>query len=203
MLLVALTAVPGFAMAWMFGGVPLADVVLTVLLLVFALWLFAAIGLFCSSLARTSWAVAALYAYGLVFLIGTGTLAAYLIGASMQMESAVRPLLALNPFITLFSVPDGITGQLAQVLPFQYRLLLDSGAQQEPVRPGRGPLPALGSDLHPLRALTLLFVTLSSVAIDPCHRFKSRRWARSLYTAARSDVIQRSTSETVPVEQGT
>ena len=64
----------------------------------------------------------------------------------MQMESAVRPLLALNLFITLFSVPDGITGQLAQVLPFQYRPLLDSGAQQE--------LFGLGAVRYPRWALT-------------------------------------------------
>ena len=65
-----------------------------------AVWLFAAIGIFCSALGRTS-AVAALYAYGLVFMLGTGTLAIYLIGVSMQAEAAVRPLLALAaPVVT-------------------------------------------------------------------------------------------------------
>ncbi len=178
-LLVALTAVPGFAMAWMFGGVPLPDVVLTILLLVFALSLFSAIGLFCSSLGRTS-AVAALYAYGLIFLFGTGTLAAYLIGASMQIESTVRPLLALNPFVTLFSVPDAISAQVAQTLPFQFRPLLDSSAQQDLFGLGAIRYPRWALTFILYTALTLLFVGLSSVAIDPCHRLKSRRWARSL-----------------------
>ncbi len=167
-LLVALTAVPGFAMAWMFGGVAAVDVILTALLLLAALWLFAAIGLFCSSIARAS-SVAALYAYGLVFLLGTGTLAIYLIGASVQMESAVRPLLALNPFISLFSVPDQISGQLAQLLPFQYRPLLDSGAQQDlfGLSAIRYPRWVLTLTLYCL--LTVLLVAMSSVAIDPCH----------------------------------
>ncbi|HYU18373.1 MAG TPA: ABC transporter permease subunit [Chloroflexota bacterium] len=177
-LLVALTAVPGFAMAWMFGGVAAVDVILTALLLLAALWLFAAIGLFCSSIARAS-SVAALYAYGLVFLLGTGTLAIYLIGASVQMESAVRPLLALNPFISLFSVPDQISGQLAQLLPFQYRPLLDSGAQQDlfGLSAIRYPRWVLTLTLYCL--LTVLLVAMSSVAIDPCHPWKARRSRRA------------------------
>jgi hypothetical protein len=60
-LLVAMTALPGFAMAWMFGGVGVVDVVLTSVLLLAAVCLFSYIGVFCSALGRTS-AVAALYA---------------------------------------------------------------------------------------------------------------------------------------------
>ena len=176
-LLVALTAVPGFAMAWMFGGVPATDVVLTGLLLLAALCLFAAIGVFCSSLGRSS-AVAALYAYGLVFLFGTGTLALYVLGASGGMEATVRPLLALNPWIALLSVPDQISGQLAQLLPFQYRPLLDSGPQQGLFGAFRTPRWALTLLLY--AALTGLFVLLSSVAIDPCHRWKGHRAVRAL-----------------------
>lgn len=178
-LLVALTAVPGFAMSWMFGGAQLVDVILTTVVLLVSLALFAAIGLFCSSLGRTS-AVAALYAYGIIFLLGMGTLAAYLIGTSMSMESAVRPLLALNPWMALLSVPDQISGQAAQVLPFQYRALLDSAAQQDILGfgPVRYPRWALTLVLYLL--LTALFLVLSGVAIDPCHRWKERRWVRAL-----------------------
>jgi ABC-type transport system involved in multi-copper enzyme maturation permease subunit len=178
-LLVALTAIPGFAMAWMFGGVSAVDVLLTAVLLIAALCLFAAIGVFCSSLGRTS-AVAALYAYGLIFLLGTGTLALYLIGASIQMESTVRPLLALNPFVTLFSVPDQISGQVAQILPFQYRPLLDSGTQQDLLGFWGIRYPRWALTFIMYTVLTLLLVFLSSVAIDPCHRMKEHRWARSL-----------------------
>ena len=177
--LVALTAIPGFAMAWMFGGVAAVDVILTGLLLFAALWLFAAIGLFCSSLGRTS-AVAALYAYGFIFLLGMGTLALYLIGASVQMEAAVRPILALNPFITLFSVPDQISNQVAQILPFQYRPLLDSGAQQDLFGLGTVRYPRWALTLVLYFLLTVLFIALSSVAIDPCHRLKEHRWTRAL-----------------------
>ncbi|MBA2448707.1 MAG: ABC transporter permease subunit [Chloroflexi bacterium] len=178
-LLLALTAVPGFAMAWMFGGVPIVDVILTILMLVAALWLFSAIGLFCSAIGRSS-AVAALYAYGLVFLLGTGSLAAYLIGASLQMEAAVRPLLALNPFISLFSVPDQISGQVAQLLPFPYRPLLDSVGPQEMFGLGALRYPRWALTLVLYSLLTVLLVGLSSVAIDPCHPWKERRWVRTL-----------------------
>jgi ABC-type transport system involved in multi-copper enzyme maturation permease subunit len=178
-LLIALTAVPGFAMAWMFGGVPAVDVILTVVLLLAALFLFSAIGLFCSTIGRTS-TLAALYAYGLVFLLGTGTLALYLMGASAQAEGLVRPLLALNPFVTLLSVPDQISGQVAQLLPFQYRPLLDSGAQQELFGLGSLRYPRWALTLIVYTALTILLVALSSVAIDPCHRWKANRWARVL-----------------------
>ena len=178
-LLVILTAVPGFAMAWMFGGVGPVDVILTVVLLLATICLFSAIGVFCSSLGRTS-AVAALYAYGMVFLLGLGTIALYVIGAAAQLESTVRPLLALNPWITLFSVPDQISGQAAQMLPFQYRPLLDSGAQQELFGLGGVRYPRWALTLVLYTLLTAIFVLLSSVAIDPCHRWKSRGWARAI-----------------------
>jgi ABC-type transport system involved in multi-copper enzyme maturation permease subunit len=178
-LLVALTAIPGFAMAWMYGGVPLVDAALTALLLLSALWLFAAIGLFCSSIASTS-AVAALYGYGLILLLGTGTLALYLMGASAHMESAVRPLLALNPFIVLLSVPDQISGQAAQLMPLAYRPLLDSSTQQDLLGLATVRYPRWALTLILYFFLTVILVALSSVAIDPCHRWKEHRWARAL-----------------------
>ncbi len=176
-LLVALTAIPGFAMAWMFGGAGAVDVILTGLLLLASLCLFAAIGVFCSSVGRSS-AVAALYAYGLVFFFGTGTLGLYVLGASGGMETAFRPLLALNPWIALLSVPDQVSGQIAQLLPFQYRPLLDSGSQQGLFGAIRTPRWVLTLLLY--AALTALFVLLSSAAIDPCHRWKGHRSVRAL-----------------------
>lgn len=178
-LLVALTAVPGFAMAWMFGGVGAVDLVLTTVLLLATVCLFSAIGVFCSSLGRTS-AVAALYAYAIIFLFGLGTLAAYVIGAANQMEALVRPLLALNPWITLFAVPEQISSQVAQILPFTYRPLIDGTAQQElfGLRGLRYPRWALTLVLYTL--LTGLFLAASSVAVDPCHRLREQRWARAL-----------------------
>jgi ABC-2 type transport system permease protein len=179
-LLVALTAVPGFAMAWMFGGVGPVDLVLTTVLLIAAVCLFSSIGVFCSSLGRTS-AVAALYAYALIFLLGMGTLAIYVVGAANQMEGAVRPLLALNPWVTLFAVPEQISSQVAQILPFQFRPLLDGTAQQElfGIHGLRYPRWALTLVLYVL--LTAVFLAMSSVAVDPCHRLREQRWARALF----------------------
>jgi ABC-2 type transport system permease protein len=179
-LLVALTALPGFAMAWMFGGVGVVDVVLTTVLLLAAVCLFAAIGVFCSALGRTS-AVAALYAYGLVFLLGMGTFAIYLVGASNQMEGIVRPILALNPWLTLFALPEQLSSQVAQVLPISYRPIIDGTAQQDlfGLRGLRYPRWALTLVLY--LVLTLLFLSASSVAVDPCHRLREQRWARALF----------------------
>ena len=130
-LLVALTALPGFAMAWMFGGVGAVDVVLTTVLLLASVCLFSAIGVFCSALGRTS-AVAALYAYGLVFLLGMGTLADLPRRARpTRWRALVRPILALNPWLTLFAVPEQLSSQVAQVLPITYRPIIDGTAQQD------------------------------------------------------------------------
>ena len=109
-----------------------------------------------------------------------GHIALYFIGASAQMEATVRPLLALNPWISLFSVPDQISGQVAQMLPFQYRPLLDSGAQQEIFGIGGVRYPRWALTLVLYTLLTATFVLLSSVAIDPCHRWKARGWARAV-----------------------
>jgi len=179
-LLVGLTAVPGFAMAWMFGGVGPIDLVLTTVLLIAAVCLFSAIGVFCSSLGRTS-AVAALYAYGLIFLLGMGTLAIYVVGAANQMEGTFRPLLALNPWVTLFAVPEQISSQVAQILPFQFRPLIDGTDQQDlfGLRGLRYPRWALTLVLYVL--LTVFFLAASSVAVDPCHRLREQRWVRALF----------------------
>jgi ABC-type transport system involved in multi-copper enzyme maturation permease subunit len=179
-LLIALTAVPGFAMAWMFGGVGPVDLVLTTVLLLASVCVFSAIGVFCSALGRTS-AVAALYAYGIIFLLGMGTLGLYIIGAANQMEAMVRPMLALNPWITLFAVPEQISSQVAQILPFTYRPLIDGTAQQEllGLHGLRYPRWALTLVLYTL--LTGLFLAASSIAVDPCHRLRELRWIRALF----------------------
>jgi hypothetical protein len=164
----------------MFGGVGVVDVVLTTLLLLASVCLFSAIGVFCSALGRTS-AVAALYAYGLVFLLGMGTFAIYLVGASNQMEAMVRPILALNPWLTLFVVPEPLSSQVAQVLPISYRPIIDGSAQQDlfGLRGLRYPRWALTLVLY--LGLTLLFLAASSVAVDPCHRLREQRWARAIF----------------------
>lgn len=179
-LLLALTALPGFAMAWMFGGVGVVDVVLTTVLLFASVCLFASIGVFCSALGRTS-AVAALYAYGFVFLLGMGTFAIYVVGASNQMEGIFRPVLALNPWLTLFALPEQLSSQVAQALPIAYRPIIDGTAQQDlfGLRGLRYPRWALTLVLYVL--LTGLFLFMSSVAVDPCHRLREQRWVRAIF----------------------
>jgi hypothetical protein len=110
-----------------------------------------------------------------------GTLAIYLVGASNQMEGMVRPILALNPWLTLFVVPEPLSSQVAQVLPISYRPIIDGSAQQElfGLRGLRYPRWALTLVLY--LALTLLFLAASSVAVDPCHRLREQRWARAIF----------------------
>src|SRR5919198_4169840 len=85
-LLLASTVLPGFAIAWMFGGVSARDVGLALAVLLATLIFISAVGLLFSALARTS-TIAALYTYAFVYLLALGSLMAYLVGASTQNEA--------------------------------------------------------------------------------------------------------------------
>jgi ABC-type transport system involved in multi-copper enzyme maturation permease subunit len=170
-LLLSSTALPGFAVAWMFGGVDLRDVALMLLVLLATVTCISAVGLLFSALSRSS-TLAALYTYAVVYLLAIGSLMAYLVGASIQNEMAVRPLLALNPFVALLSIPDGLTSGLQQILPFQYRAALDFSSHDW-----------LGVSLRYPRWIntvavylvgTILLALATGFAIDPCHRWRTR-----------------------------
>jgi ABC-type transport system involved in multi-copper enzyme maturation permease subunit len=170
-LLLASSTLPGFAIAWMFGGVSLRDVGLALVVLIVTLAFICAVGLLCSALARTS-TLAALYTYGVVYLVAIGSLMGYLVGASIQGEGLVRPLLALNPFVALITIPDSVSSTLQQTLPFQYRPALDLAAPEW-----------LGLSLRYPRWIntvaiysvgTLLLAALTGLFIDPCHRWRTR-----------------------------
>lgn len=170
-LLLACTTLPAFAVAWMFGGVSIRDVGLTLAVLIATVAFISAVGLLCSALARSS-TLASLYTYAVVYLLAIGSLMLYLIGASTQNEAAVRPLLALNPFLALISVADGITGSLQLTLPYQYRGALDGISQEWFGLSLRTPhwIPMLV--LYTLGTLGLALA--AGLAIDPCHRWRTR-----------------------------
>lgn len=170
-LLLASTTLPGFAVAWMFGGVSFLDVGLTLAILLATVTFICAIGLLFSATARDS-TIAALYTYGVVYLLALGSLMAYLVGASSQNEGLARPLLALNPFVALATIPDNISTSLQQILPYQYRPALDAAAPEW-----------LGLSLrYPRWINTLVVYVLGSIflalitglAIDPCHSWRTR-----------------------------
>ena len=79
------------------------------------------------------------------------------------------------------ALPEQLSGQVAQILPFQFRPLLDGTAQQElfGIHGLRYPRWALTLVLYVL--LTAFFLAASSVAVDPCHRLREQRWARALF----------------------
>jgi ABC-type transport system involved in multi-copper enzyme maturation permease subunit len=170
-LLLTSTALPGFAIAWMFGGVALRDVVLMLLVLVGTVTFISAVGLFFSALSRSS-TIAALYTYAVVYLLALGSLLCYLVGASIQSEMMVRPLLALNPFVALLTIPDGITSGLQQVLPFQYRAALDLSAHEWLGQSLR--YPRWMNTIAIYLAGTILLALMTSFSIDPCHRWRTR-----------------------------
>jgi hypothetical protein len=97
------------------------------------------------------------------------------------MEGMFRPILALNPWLTLVALPEQLSGQVAQILPITYRPIIDGTAQQD--------LFGLRGLRYPRWALTLvlylilsgLFLAASSVAVDPCHRLREQRWARAIF----------------------
>lgn len=170
-LLLASTAVPGFAVAWMFGGVSWLDVALTAVVVVACVMFVSAVGLLCSTLARSS-TIAALYTYAVVYLIALGSLTVYLIGAALQNETAVRPLLAVNPFVTLATIPDSLVPSLQQTLPYQYRGALDTGTVELLGWSLRVPRWLITCVLY--GGIALATGVLASALLDPCHPWRSR-----------------------------
>lgn len=169
--LLALTSIPGFTIAWYYGGVAWAEVLPTLVLVAATAWFFACLGVFSSSVSRSS-VLAALYAYCGVFLVTLGSLALYLIGASLQIEPNVRPLLVFNPFASLLTVPDQIAAQVAQTLPFQYRALLDQPGFDLGTTGLRVPRWVFTAVVYVTAGLAL--AALSAMIIDPCDRLKAR-----------------------------
>lgn len=170
-LLLMLTTLPGFTVAWYYGGVNWAEIGPILMLVASTLFFLVCGGVFISSFTQSP-VIAALYAYCGVFLLTFGTLAVYFIGASVSMEPIVRPILVLNPFTSLLTVPDQISAQVAQVLPFQYRPILEQAA-----------FDFGGSALRLPRwvATTIVFIIggmvlalCSAIMIDPFDRIKAR-----------------------------
>jgi hypothetical protein len=170
-LLLLLTTLPGFTVAWYYGGVTWAEIAPVLILVTATLFFLVCGGVFISAFTRSP-VLAALYAYCGVFLLTFGTLAVYFIGASLSIEPIVRPILILNPFTSILTIPDQITAQVAQVLPFQYRPLLEQSG-----------IDVLGSALRLPRwaATTVTFIISglllaggAAIMIDPFDRIKSR-----------------------------
>lgn len=170
-LLLTSTALPGFAIAWMFGGVSLRDVGLTAVVAVASITFVCCVGLLFSAVARTS-TLAALYTYSVVYFLAIGSLMAYLIGASTQQESIVRPLLSLNPFVALLTIPDTVAGGFQQTFPFQYRGSLDVTVHELPGFTVR--YPGWLNTVVVYLAASVFLALATCVAIDPCHRWRSR-----------------------------
>jgi ABC-type transport system involved in multi-copper enzyme maturation permease subunit len=170
-LLLMSTVLPGFAIAWMFGGVSFRDAALTTGVALATVVFVCCVGLLFSAVARTS-TLAALYTYSAVYFLSLGSLMAYLIGASVQQEAIVRPLLSLNPFVALLTIPETLVSGLQQTLPFQYRTSLDATTHELLGLSVRysGWLNTLALYL----GTSVLLVLAACVAIDPCHRWRSR-----------------------------
>ncbi|MFN0072739.1 MAG: ABC transporter permease [Chloroflexota bacterium] len=169
--LLLLTTAPGFTVAWYYGGVGWSEIIPMLAVTLTSLWLLVCLGVFISALTRSSM-LAALFAYCGVFLLSFGTLGLYLIGASLQMEAWVRPLLFVNPFTSLITVPDAISSQVAQILPFQYRALLDQPMVELSGLPLRFPRWTSTSILYIISGLIL--AVIAAVVIDPCDGLKAR-----------------------------
>ena len=174
--LLASTAIPGFAIAWMFGGVSARDVALAALVLLATVAFISAVGLFFSAVTRSS-TLAALYTYAFVYLLAIGSLTVYLVGTSLQHETLVRPLLSLNPFVALVSIPEVLSSNLQLTLPFQYRPALDQSQQEWLGTSVRYPRWAPMLAVYTLGTLFLALAT--GLAIDPCHRWRTRSRART------------------------
>jgi ABC-type transport system involved in multi-copper enzyme maturation permease subunit len=178
MLTLAAALIPIFAVSWAFGGASLADVLLASAVIAASLYLFASIGVLCSAYSRSS-PIAAVWAMLVTTLFGMGTVAVYIASANAGAESAMRPILALNPWIALITVPEQITGQVASQVPPAFRGLLDSYVS---IDVGFGPIrtPRWMVSVGWFSVIGTLAMLLSAVAVDPCHRWRQRGFIRAI-----------------------
>ena len=95
-----------------------------------------------------------------------------MLGASTQNELVVRPLLSLNPFVALATIPEGIASSLQQALPYQYRAVFDPVSYDWPGLSLR--YPRWLNTLALYFTGTIILVLAAGLAIDPCHRWRTR-----------------------------
>jgi hypothetical protein len=117
--LILLTAGPSMSFAWLVGGLASRAALASVGVLLVAIVLIAAIGLFCSAIAGTEVA-AILASYLLVASFLFGPLVLGLGLAAAGLRSVGNVVVALDPFVALFSGQPELASKLSDLIPSEW-----------------------------------------------------------------------------------
>jgi ABC-type transport system involved in multi-copper enzyme maturation permease subunit len=170
-LLLLAVGVPFFAPSWSFGGVQADQVIALITIVCTATLFFCALGVFFGALLPGS-LQAALFAQGIALFVLFGTLGLQLFVQTVTGNDVLKPLLWLNPFLSLLSGGGPATDAFARGAPAAYRGVLNLPAQNW--APGLL-LPAWVIGSLAWTALAVLLVLAAAVAIEPMHPLKVRR----------------------------
>jgi ABC-type transport system involved in multi-copper enzyme maturation permease subunit len=177
--LILLAAVPLVSVSFVFGGVPLNDMLQALLLLLGFALTYSVIGLFFSSwFRRTTPAVAASYLVVLLFTFITGFI--YIVTAAIQRNQPPAWLLILNPFSALASalVTPPTIGGFSSPLPTMQLLWFIAGGRLDVFSTQlRVPTPLWYYTVSCYGWLTILLYLLSAQLVKPVGRFRVRSWA--------------------------
>ena len=179
-ILLLATALPVFASAWLFGGVGFEEAAPALLVVVAAVMLFSALGVFFSTFVNSSLA-AALYAYLVVNTLTFGSLALYFVGTSLRVGEALGPVVYLNPYLAVLASSEPMRQELVALLPLAQRGLLPVPSQQLFGTTISLPHWAATAALYSLLSLSLVY--LSAIIVDPMHRLKTGKLRRARRTS--------------------
>lgn len=170
-LLLLLVALPLFAPAWSYGGVQGHQVTSFLTVLLASTLAFAAIGVFCGVLFRTT-LPAALLAQAVTLTFLFGTIGAHLAVTAFGGGDALKPLLWLNPFLALLSTGGTVVEALVRQAPPILRPILSLPSVAWV--PGYLAPPWVLSSIV-WTVIAALLVWASSILVDPCHPLRRGR----------------------------
>jgi ABC-type transport system involved in multi-copper enzyme maturation permease subunit len=170
--LILLTIAPSTSFAWLLGGLPLAQVGASLAVIVAAVLLFAAIGLFSAVISTTE--VAALLASALAIGI---VLFGPLVAAEGLNVTNHRPaadvVVSADPFVALLSAQPQLAERLIRLAP------TDLPTPQPALILGWTSVPYWAVDTVLLVVAAGVLVWLASIAIEPLHPLKTWRLRHS------------------------
>lgn len=172
--LVLASGTPTFALAWLFGGVPLRTVLLTVGLLVAHAALLVAVGMLAAALARGELLPTALGAF-VASLLFFATAAAFVGGTLGGAPLLARVGLA-NPLLALIAA----NGEMADALGRTLGLSAPGLPLRVTATVGRevaAPLPIVVGFLY--GGIAVLLLPLVALLLEPYHRIKTGRLRRA------------------------
>lgn len=163
---------PSASFAWLIGGLATQEALAGVAVLLVAVVLVAAVGLFCSALVTTE-VTALVTSYFVILTLFFAPLAAGVGLALAGFRATATSILAFDPFIALLSVQSPLAiGIVRTLLPDWPGLRLSWMI-------GRTRVPVWAADILLYALIAAVLVWLTSVLIEPLHPLKTWRLRRA------------------------